>query len=153
MSKRNSHLFNLSRPFFMISSTWLESCKWLSFWNLDLFEDSLQETQKTAVWVAKRVEKWALSAPQIDLLSCTNNNTKLPKYSKNEPLPRLSQHIDRHAGYKQTDIGHTVVRLSLAARIIRRCRRPFTLILGSTRVQNGYRTGTQLTNENSKFQR
>ena len=38
-------------------------------------------------------------------------------------------------------VGHTV-RLSLAARINRR-RRPFILILGSARVQNGHRTGTQ----------
>jgi hypothetical protein len=51
------------------------------------------------------------------------------------------------------NIGHTVVRLSLAARINRRRRRPSTRILGSARVQNGYRTGTHLTNENSKFQR
>ena len=42
---------------------------------------------------------------------------------------------------------------ALPSRRRRRRRRPFTRILGSARVQNGYRTGTHLTNENSKFQR
>ena len=39
-------------------------------------------------------------------------------------------------------IGHTVLRLSLAARINRR-HQPFTLILGKLRVQHGYQTGIQ----------
>jgi hypothetical protein len=54
-------------------------------------------------------------------------------------------------------IGHTVLWLSIAARIIRRPHCPlqtrcFTHISGKTLVQNGYQTGTHLTNENSKFQ-
>jgi hypothetical protein len=43
-----------------------------------------------------------------------------------------------------TKIRHTVLWLSLAARINRRRRRrPFTLILGKLRVQHGYQTGIQ----------